>query len=71
MIEFEIIETTILKHSNKSESQNDDQEAMDIQKHPSWKDIYSKRVQRQYRFPEKTKASATGKEQNQQIPFGF
>jgi len=37
------------------DSQDDDQVRSDIQRRPSWKDIYSKRVQRQYCFPEKTK----------------
>ena len=38
------------------DSQEDDDQA-ELQRRPSWKDIYSKRVQRQYRFSEKTKVS--------------
>jgi len=52
----------LLKHQQNIEEmllhdqEAEDEQGTELPRHGSWKDIYSKRVQRQYRFSEKTKA---------------
>jgi len=52
----------LLKHQQNIEEMllhdqdAEDEQGTELPRHGSWKDIYSKRVQRQYRFSEKTKA---------------